>query len=43
MGPLCVRPDRQLAGLSGTGRLEQARVYLKEQLKKLKLASIEAV
>lgn len=35
--------DRQLAGLSGHGRLEQARAYLKEQLKKLKLASIEAV
>ena len=35
--------DRQLAGLSGNGRLEQARLYLKDQLKKLKLASIEAV
>jgi len=35
--------DRQFAGLSGNGRLEQARVYLKDQLKKLKLASIEAV
>jgi MoxR-like ATPase len=35
--------DRQLASLSGNGRLEKARVYLKEQLKKLKLASIEAV
>ena len=35
--------DRQLAGLSGNGRLEKARGYLKDQLKKLKLASIEAV
>ncbi len=35
--------DRQLAALSGTGRLAQARTYLKDQLKKLKLASIEAV
>jgi len=35
--------DRQLAALSGNGRLEKARVYLKDQLKKLKLASIEAI
>jgi len=35
--------DRQLAGLRGNGRLEQARAYLKEQLRKLKLASIEAI
>ncbi len=35
--------DKQLAGLSGNGRLEKARLYLKDQLKKLKLASIEAV
>lgn len=35
--------DRQLAGLSGNGRLEKARAYLKDQLRKLKLASIEAV
>lgn len=35
--------DRQLAGLKGNGRLDRARAYLKEQLKKLKLASIEAV
>ena len=35
--------DRQLSGLSGNGRVEKARTYLKEQLKKLKLASIEAV
>ena len=35
--------DRQLTALSGNGRLEKARAYLKDQLKKLKLASIEAV
>ena len=35
--------DKQLAGLTGNGRLEKARVYLKDQLRKLKLASIEAV
>ena len=35
--------DRQLSGLSGNGRLEKARAYLKDQLRKLKLASIEAV
>ena len=35
--------DKQLAALSGSGRLVQARAYLKDQLKKLKLASIEAV
>jgi MoxR-like ATPase len=35
--------DRQLSCLSGNGRLEKARSYLKDQLKKLKLASIEAV
>jgi MoxR-like ATPase len=35
--------DRQLGALSGNGRLEKARAYLKDQLKKLKLASIEAV
>jgi MoxR-like ATPase len=35
--------DRQLSGLKGNGRVEKARAYLKEQLKKLKLASIEAV
>jgi MoxR-like ATPase len=35
--------DRQLTGLKGNGRVEKARAYLKEQLKKLKLASIEAV
>ncbi|MCE9567312.1 MAG: AAA family ATPase [Planctomycetes bacterium] len=35
--------DKQLAGLRGNGRLDQARTYLKEQLRKLKLASIEAI
>ena len=35
--------DKQLAGLSGNGRVEKARAYLKDQLKRLKLASIEAV
>jgi MoxR-like ATPase len=35
--------DRQLSGLKGNGRVEKARSYLKDQLKKLKLASIEAV
>jgi MoxR-like ATPase len=35
--------DKQLATLKGNGRVEKARLYLKEQLKKLKLASIEAV
>ena len=35
--------DRQLAGLKGNGRLDRARSYLKDQLRKLKLASIEAI
>jgi MoxR-like ATPase len=35
--------EKQLAGLKGNGRVEKARSYLKEQLKKLKLASIEAI
>ena len=35
--------DKQLSTLKGNGRVEKARLYLKEQLKKLKLASIEAV
>ena len=35
--------ERQLAGLRGNGRLEQARAYLRDQLRKLKLASIEAI
>ncbi|VTT98800.1 atpase associated with various cellular activities aaa_5 : ATPase AAA-5 OS=Anaeromyxobacter dehalogenans (strain 2CP-C) GN=Adeh_3266 PE=4 SV=1: AAA_5 [Gemmataceae bacterium] len=35
--------EKQLAALSGNGRIEKARLYLRDQLKKLKLASIEAV
>jgi len=35
--------DRQLGGLTGNGRVERARAYVREQVKKLKLASIEAV
>ncbi len=35
--------DKQLTGLSGDGRVEKARAYVKDQLGKLKLASIEAV
>jgi MoxR-like ATPase len=35
--------ERQLSTLKGNGRVEKARLYLKEQLRKLKLASIEAV
>jgi MoxR-like ATPase len=35
--------DKQFAGLKGNGRVEKARSYLKDQLKKLKLASIEAI
>jgi MoxR-like ATPase len=35
--------ERQLAGLKGNGRVEKARTHLKEQLRRLKLASIEAI
>jgi MoxR-like ATPase len=35
--------EKQLAGLTGHARGEAARAYLKDQLKKLKLASIEAL
>jgi MoxR-like ATPase len=35
--------DRQLSILKGNGRVEKARHYLKDQLRQLKLASIEAV
>lgn len=35
--------ERQLSGLSGHGRLDKARGYVRDQLKKLKLASLEAV
>lgn len=35
--------DRQMAALSANGRLERARAYVRDQLKKLRMASIEAV
>lgn len=35
--------DRQFGSMKGNGRLDRARSYVKEQLKKLKLASIEAI
>jgi len=35
--------ERQLASLKGNGRLDRARAYVREQLKKLKMASIEAI
>ena len=35
--------DKQLSALSGNGRVGKARAYLKDQLKRLKLASLEAV
>jgi MoxR-like ATPase len=35
--------DKQFSTLTGNGRVERARSYLKDQLKRLKLASIEAV
>ena len=35
--------DKQLSALAGNGRAEAARSYLKDQLKNLKLASLEAV
>ena len=35
--------ERQLAGLAGNARAERAQAYVKDQLKKLRLASIEAV
>jgi MoxR-like ATPase len=38
-----VEVDKQLTTLAGNGRLDRARTYLRDQLKKLKLASIEAV
>ena len=34
--------ERQLGSLRGDGRVEKARAYVKEQLKRLKLASLEA-
>ena len=35
--------ERQLGSMGSNGRVERARRYAKEQLKKLKLASLEAV
>jgi len=35
--------ERQFATLKGNGRVDRARDYLREQLRKLKLASIEAI
>jgi MoxR-like ATPase len=35
--------DKQLGTLKGDGRLERARSYVREQVKKIKLASIEAI
>lgn len=35
--------DKQMGSLSGNGRLENARKHVKDQIKKLKLASIEAL
>ena len=35
--------DRQLAGLKGNGRLERARAYVREQVRRIRIASIESV
>jgi MoxR-like ATPase len=35
--------DRQLGSLKGNGRVERARAYVKEQVRKIKVASIEAI
>ena len=35
--------DRQLSRLKGNGRVEKAHAYAKEQWKRLKLASLEAI
>ena len=35
--------DRQLGALKADGRVERARSHVKDQVKKLKLASLEAV
>ena len=35
--------DKQLATLKGDGRLDRARAYVRDQAKKVKLASIEAI
>src|SRR4051794_8075974 len=35
--------ERQLAALKGDGRVDRARAYVKEQVRKIKVASIEAI
>jgi len=35
--------DKQLAGLKGDGRVERARGYVRDQVKRIKLASIDAI
>jgi MoxR-like ATPase len=35
--------DRQLASLKGNGRLDRARAYVREQIKAIRLASLDAV
>ena len=35
--------ERQLGSLKGDGRVERARAYVKEQVRKIKVASIEAI
>ena len=35
--------DKQLATLKGNGRIERARAYVKDQIRKIRLASIEAI
>jgi MoxR-like ATPase len=35
--------EKRLASLKGDGRVERARAYIREQIKKVKLASIEAI
>lgn len=35
--------ERQLAALKGDGRVERARAYVREQVRKIKVASIEAI
>jgi MoxR-like ATPase len=35
--------DKKLGALKGDGRLERARAYVREQIKRIKLASIEAI
>jgi len=35
--------DKQLAALMGNSRVDRARSYVRDQIKKIKLASIEAI